>query len=1632
MKRKIAMFLAVALIWCSIPSAQPVVSYAAGGETSDVSPGDVPDVGNATVTWNVEGSGNVKIGDDCSPQGNTEVVSGGDAVITMIPDMGSQLLGLNVDGQVCLWEHCEMGDDGYYTYTIPTVVRDTHVDVAFGTILEDAGAATMESLGLEIVNQAGASVTPENGNTYYGQGLYLRGTGDTVYSLTGAGIYADTIEVNESVVIENIYGRPVNPITFGTEKKYRLSDAVIMVIDHVKPEIQLSYEDNELWVEGSVNEITISAIARDENIAYAVWSESALEAEEIKNCANRTEAFGEDGTFTFSNLPLESDEKTIYLYVADKAGNYSDEAILKVYRDVKAAMVTDAEILSDTNNLPYGTFANGSFRFRITANDVKEENQRWYHPSGINKVKVYIGNSATPALEHPVNIRGNQSCEIEITIDESQMLRYGMSQLQELKVRVIDRTGNVSRDYRLSEFIQDFSDFIMLDKQAPSIELEAASELGNGQQWYSSVPAINYRVSDRYNGQDGSGLAERTISLNGTLLQDCSRDDYSQVSSYEEVLKEDAGIISAEQLTGMVQGENEVLVSFRDNAGNIGKSSLKVYLDSNVPTVTGYSLAVNSGQYSFGNFYNHAVEVTVYVNDSLDVSGNDIPSSGLKEVTLYLDGRVYETTTDIVDGKAVFFLPEELVTDEEKLYLSAEIKASVTDNVNNTSEIIDMTSVENGLENGRIMIETVLPELEIAGREVAYQPESDIIYVKESQSLDISAIDVHSGLQGVEVEINGQEVVNKQYKEKQVHRDDLHVSTDDVAVAERYDLEISAKDNAGNLQVDTFTIFRDGTAPVIQSFEVCGDGRVETSVVNEVSENMPYRHYFRGDVTVRIQAMDGDGDENCGVKAIEYYTVDDTGIKTQATLAEVDSDGCVLVSIPGRFKGHLYARAYDYLGNVSESYVSMQGIVVEPYSSHAATEHITLSKAVTTARDNSGNELYAGAVSVQVSVKDAISGIQRVEWLVQAPFDSGKNAGGVLSIDNNGNLEAGNDGWTRITTERNLVTEVQKNILVSADSNDITLRVSMTDCAGNVTEKTIGFSIDTTAPVMELSFDNVTPDAEYTDVYRQARTATIMVKERNFSPSGIEAIITNTDGPVPQISEWSTKVDTANPDQTVSTAKILFAEDGDYTLSLSARDMAGNNGGGVSTPDFTIDGTVPQVTVSFDNNQSLHGIYYAQERIATIRIEEHNFAPERVKVSGVITDTAENTVFPDLSEWRRDGDVYMATLVCEADGIYQFGVEYADKAGNTGEAYIGQQYCIDRKSPVVSFGGVEDCSANNGTVMPTVMLTDENYDAESVEIKLIGANRGIVQAEATVTEIAGGRLYTWADFPREQVWDDLYSLCVTTKDLAGNETTETLTFSVNRFGSVYVFDESLKKLSGGYVKEDVTVKLTEVNIDMLEHETIRVSVDYNGNIRDLTEGTDYVVKETGGEGSWYRYEYQIYSSVFDGDGRYIVTIYSEDKAGNKNRNIAENKAAEISFGVDRTEPVIIPIDIESNTQYPVDVKTATVAVNDNLVLDNVTIYLDGVMCGYTVEGENYIFEIPQNNEHRTITVVAYDAAGNETRTIIENVLVTTDLLARWLNNRPLMMGTIAGAVVLSGGGVGAGVLFRRRRRTGKR
>lgn len=809
----------------------------------------------------------------------------------------------------------------------------------------------------------------------------------------------------------------------------------------------------------------------------------------------------------------------------------------------------------------------------------------------------------------------------------------------------------------------------------------------------------------------------------------------------------------------------------------------------------------------------------------------------------------------------------------------------------------------------------------------------------------------------------------------------------------------------------------------IKSFLLGLFGKTQAAAVEETQ----YGYFFHEDTKVTVNVEDEA--PSSGVMQIEFYTVDVNGNQSDMITADVVSqpgeNGIERASadftVKADFKGQIYAKAVDNVDNAGD-YVNPDGVVIESPSEHKenAVTIVRLEQETDykdTCEPPCEHPLYSYSgdegIPVLLSVEDTISGIASITWSVTPSGAENPTKFETLDVAG-GEITEGKIGkWTVDETDKNLVTEMYRTIYVTDNSNDIEVKLSFIDRAGNRSDDTLVFSIDNTPPVVEVSYDNTSPDAQYTDFYNADRVATVKVTERNFNENAVLCSITNTDGTVPTfVGEWEHHTDPENPDESYHTRKIVFHADGDYTVRISCEDLAGN-ASNTYTDQFTIDQTLPTVSVAYDNMNARNGNYYNADRTATITIVEHNFDAARVHVIGTASDNGAAASFPALSGWSTSGDTHTATIRYAADAKYDFDIEFRDMAGNSIADYAPEEFYVDKTAPTLEISGVEDKSANNGTVAPVISFTDTNFDEGGVTYTLVGVSNGKVNYSSTITNIPNGQQVTFADFEKIQQVDDIYTLTATLVDKAGNETTKSITFSANRFGSVYDLSR-LQEIIGKYLQSEEDIVFTETNVDSLKTGETKIKLIKNGTPIDLVEGRDYTVAAAGGGGLWSQYIYTLSKALFADDGRYSISVYSVDMAGNINENIDETKKAEISFGIDKTNPVIVPIDFESNTQYPVKVKTVSVEIKDNLVLDDVKIYLNDAEVEYRSEGETYTFDIPEKNGKQNVRIVAVDAAGNTYELLVENFLVSTNVFVRWFNNTPLFVGSIVGVAALCG------------------
>lgn len=1537
------------------------------------------------------------------PNGKSEITVnyGDNTELKITPQIGYELTSLTVGSTESIEKITEK--DGYYTFALENITQDTEINIEFKkrNIANVTDKIDNEYYTISFTNPAivkGNEYIIRDGDsaTITPKAPYKRVNINWSWA---SGETGKTIVISKSKKIDSIFVSEKNSGGWSDEIPVNIQ----IRIDDTAPTVgTVSKTPNVDW---NNDKYSIFVPVTDD---YAGVDKVVYSPNNDISAAVNAKWNNEHQAYQFETIDTEYNGN-YYIWAYDLLGNVSNPTQVRVQIDRKAPTITaftysssETSVVEDfIKFLTFGTVSSKSIYVTVTGSDEDIT-------SGLKEITLY---------------KGSDVFETKTTTGNTATFKLTEAEFKngaEISATVTDVAGNVSNNTKPTDesvTTKAKNNTVKIDTAKPEATIqpdEAVYTDGEGKLWYDGNTALNIVATD-----NNAGICSVEVKLNGESLKTDAEGKAIDTDFSATYTTSEKFVINTSQ--NAADGENVIEVTVTNNAGVRSETQIQqVYIDTTAPDITNFEVTRVGGKaldkilnfLTFGIFFNDQVEVTVTAADSN-------ATSGVKTITLFAGEKVFETK-NVENDKATFVIPTDAITDETK-HFDAVISAKAIDNTGNTTQ----TAVEPNTENSNVkdsglMIETIKPTIDVKFPEAVTGKNANTATAGDWYNSDvkfaITANDADAGLRNVLITINDKELVNENlYASEKITSKEYEVNTADAVRAEdgSYTLKVVVTDNAGNVS-DTYskTIFKDVDKPYITGFDFAPDKYIEGSETKSTVEVTDYGFYFKADTKVTISSKDDA--PTAGVKSITYYTVDIDSGKSEEIPELVNKDNCIEFTIKANFKGQIYAKATDNVLNVASDFVNPDSAIVESPEKHEKEEHIAFSKSSTECKTQDETELYAKDVPVTLTVTDTYSGIRNIEWEVVAPYDTENNQSGKVSVNNDKTFAEGSDtDWKQTKTESNLVTEMQKTITVNNNSNNIVVLVKMTDRAGNTSEKQIEFSIDKTNPVIEVKYDNNVPDETYKDIFKANRTATIKITERNFNGKDVIHRITNTDGVIPALSAWEEHKNTENPDETYYTATIAYAADGDYTFDISYSDLADNAAEKFAQHKFTIDKTIPTVVVSYDNNTALNGNYYKADRTATITIVEHNFDSSRVNVVGTATDNGTALSFPATSTWTSNGDTHTATINYSSDSKYTFDIEFLDMAGNPIADYTTEEFFVDKTAPTLEISGVADKSANNGTVAPVVTYSDTNFNKDAVNIELSGVSNGKVNYAGSAEDIANGQKFTYADFEKVQNVDDIYTLTATLTDMAGNETTKTIVFSANRFGSVYTFDSFLKSIEGKYTNTEQDVVFTETNVDTLDRESIKLKLVKNGTPSDLKEGNDYTITTSGGNGQWSQYKYVVNKALFADDGNYRLTIYSMDAAGNVNENIDESKKAEISFGIDKTNPVIVPIDFESGKQYPVEVKNVKAEVKDNLVLESVKIYLNGEEVEYKVDGEAYTFDIPEANEKQNVEFVAVDAAGNEYKLQVDDFLVSTNIFVRWYNNTPLFVGSIIGVVVLA-------------------
>lgn len=1134
-----------------------------------------------------------------------------------------------------------------------------------------------------------------------------------------------------------------------------------------------------------------------------------------------------------------------------------------------------------------------------------------------------------------------------------------------------------------------------------------------------------------------------------------------------------------------LDADTQAVVYFKmtDQAGNVAYISSDGYvIDSAGPQIDFEIYTADGAAASADDIFNGDVFLLVTVDDE-DENGS---YSGIEEISYVITAGGEETASE-----AVYKTTDsggEPQGSYGELVPSFEFRIDVDSAVNNSSDVtVTINAVDNAGNESELSagldIDITAPSVSVSydnnavvnyknSRGYFNKTRTATVVITEREK-HFDADDATGGISITAVDADGNAVKNaytvsawEETKGSSANGDDAAwTATIKFLEDANYTFSISYADEAGNESDDTcyaadteaagkFTV--DTTPPRGTVTATSKEGEEQTW--SSLKTKLTFGFYSRGKITVTGTSSD----ETSPVKSVRYCKVsaenaaDSTILLTKGQLSEVTSwKKFSQLAVRDEQQFVIYLMITDYAGNVT--YISTDGLIVDE-----SGPGVTVSPQISISSGQPANGIYSDDVEVYITVADqssggTYSGIALIRYEVLNMGEVTQSGTLYKFTKSNPAQSSLKKKWTGSITVDSALN----------NSNDVEIIVYASDNAGNLSDASKTIKIDVTKPSVSVSYDN--NQAESDTYFNAGRTATITITERNFDADDVDIDITSSGGVIPDVSGWKKSVAAGNGDATTWVATVTFSGDGDYTFDICCVDDAGNKaasadyGSSVAPTKFTIDGTAPDIAVSFDNNSASNSKYFNASRTMTITITERNFDADRVQITQTAALAGASVAAPDVT-WASDGDLHIGTIVYDCDGDYTFEISMTDLAGNEngkvdyGSSAAAEDFTIDLtigKSDGAIISGVKNGKAYgyDDDVIFSVNFSDVNFLEGSAEICLLRTRKDEIREDVTEEFLDG----LWAEkstgisavfdvFERVRENDGIYTLTVSCEDLAGNKATESVTFTINRFGSVYAYSGDLAGLTadgGAYVRsvDGMELVITEYNDTRLEEGSLKIAVTRDGKpIDDVDVTVSPVINRQAktGESGWYEYEYVLDTGNFAGDGVYKISITSEDEAGNTSVNTGSG-CDEIIFRVDTTAPQITSVsgleevivnDVALTVSYTVydtiGMESIEIFVSDSSgkIIDEIAITEDD----FGGDLNNYSGEITLNEMSlpQSVRIVVTDKAGNVTDTgsdgfsgsegyeYVDAVTVSTNFLVRWFANKPLFIGSLIGLVAAAG------------------
>ncbi|EBW7234681.1 Ig-like domain repeat protein [Salmonella enterica subsp. enterica serovar Senftenberg] len=521
-------------------------------------------------------------------------------------------------------------------------------------------------------------------------------------------------------------------------------------------------------------------------------------------------------------------------------------------------------------------------------------------------------------------------------------------------------------------------------------------------------------------------------------------------------------------------------------------------------------------------------------------------------------------------------------------------------------------------------------------------------------------------------------------------------------------------------------------------------------------------------------------------------------------------------------------------------------------------------------------------------------------------------------------------------------------------AGDYTLSVSVEDKAGNTSHSaSLTVTVDTQIAInnIELVNDSGIPDDNLTNNVRpqfQVKVPTD-VNEVRLSIDGGKTWFNATQSATPGVWDYTWLADVG---------------EGKHTLTVEATDKAGNQT--TQKLDFIIDTLLSEPTIALDSTDDsgtkgdnltsvnkptfILGNIDADARYVTVEVQ-HGGTKE------VLTATKGAT-----------GIWSVTPTGMWADGSHTLTVRVEDDAGNV-------KYSAPLTVTVDTHIAIDDIELVNDNGIPGDNLTNDVRphfrvtvpgDVNEVRLSIDGGNTWVRATQGT----AGIWDYTW---PKD-VTDGLHTLTVEATDKAGNQTTQTLDFTIDTRLSTPTIAMDSRDDTGAIGDHITSVKrpgFTIGNIDADAHSVI-LRITQGGNSQEVT------LTQVGGQ-------WRFTPDADWADGSYTLTVEVQDNAGNVRQSTplivtvdTQTSITDITLVNDHG----VPDDNLTNSTRPQFEITVPADVN------SVQLSIDGganwVSAAQGIEGVwGYTWPTDMGDGKHTLTVMVTDRAGNTATQTLE-------------------------------------------------